>query len=103
MRWASSSALWSWSSAGRSLSRLEVSVVVMAFLFVRTDQMGTKPAISTLLRPPVEIRRRPSASRHVRIRVDELVGGEPVDRARLRLALPVREGGGNDLVGDRLL
>src|SRR5712691_7935935 len=47
MRWASSSALWSSSSACRSLSWLEVSVVVMAFPFIGTDQVGAKPGIST--------------------------------------------------------
>src|SRR6266705_3548256 len=109
MRWASSSALWSCSSACRSLSWLEVSVVVMAFQFIGTDQVGANTGISTpagigaLLRAPIEIRRGPAASSHVRIGVDELVGGELVDRARLRLALPVRERAGDDLVSDRPL
>src|SRR6267378_439032 len=104
MRCASSSVLWSCSSACRSLSSLVVSVVVMAFPLIGTDQMGTNRGNSTrsgLLRAPVEIRRGPAASSHVRIGVDELIGSELVDRARLRLALLIREGAGNDLVGDR--
>src|SRR6266496_4243316 len=40
MRWASSSVLWSCSSARRSLSRSEVSVVVMAFPLIGTEQSG---------------------------------------------------------------
>jgi len=56
----------------------------------------------SLFRALVEIRRGPAASGHVRIGVDELLRGELVDRARLRLALPVREGAGDDPVGDRL-
>src|SRR6266571_9209498 len=48
--------------------------------------------VQALLRPPIEIRRRAAASGDVGIGVDELVGGELVDRARLRLALPVGEG-----------
>src|SRR6266853_3526831 len=47
MRWASRRVLWSWSSALRSRSCLEISVLVMAFPFTGTDQMGTNPAIST--------------------------------------------------------
>ena len=39
-----------------------------------------------LLRPLVEIRRRAASAGDVRIRADELVGRELVDRARLRLA-----------------
>lgn len=56
-----------------------------------------------LLRPLVEIRRRAAAAGDVRIRVDELVGRELVDRARLRLALPVGERRGNDVIRHRLL
>ena len=44
-------------------------------------------AAVALLRPLVEIRRRAASAGHVRIRVDELVGRQLVDRARLRLAL----------------
>src|SRR3989442_7876892 len=47
MRWASSSALWSCSSARRSLSSLVVSVLVMAFPFIGTDQMGVNRGIAT--------------------------------------------------------
>src|SRR5690242_5312419 len=61
------------------------------------------PPRIALLRPLVEIRRRPAPAGDVRIRVDELVGGELVDRARLRLALPVGKGGGDDVIGDRPL
>src|SRR5258708_1581267 len=43
MRWASSSVLWSCSSAGRSLSRLEVSVVVMAFPLSEQTKWGRTP------------------------------------------------------------
>src|SRR5712691_1701675 len=107
MRCASSSALWSRSSARLSLSWLEVSVVAMAFPFIGTDQLGANRGnstpVGTLPRAPIEIRRGAAASSHVRIGVDELVGGELVDRARLRLALPVREGAGDDPVGDRPL
>src|SRR5882672_2204203 len=58
---------------------------------------------TTLLRPLVKIRRRTAPARDVRIRVDELVGRELVDRARLRLALPVGERSRNDVIRDRLL
>src|SRR5207249_3187296 len=48
MRCASSSVLWSCSSAGRSLSSLVMSVLIMAFPFIGTDQMGAYRGISTL-------------------------------------------------------
>src|SRR5882762_7493237 len=47
MRCASSSVLWSCSSACRSLSSLVVSVVVMAFPFIGTDQVGADRGNST--------------------------------------------------------
>src|SRR6266571_7781623 len=58
MRWASSSALWSCSSACRSLSSLVVSVLVMAFQFIRTDQVGANRRISTRAGAP-RLSRRP--------------------------------------------
>src|SRR5712692_5226079 len=107
MRCASSSALWSCSSACRSLSSLEISVLVMAFPSIGTDQVGANRGnstpVGTLPRAPVEIRRGAAASSHVRIGVDELVGGELVDGARLHLALLVGERAGYDLVSDRFL
>src|SRR6266849_3288337 len=47
MRCASSSALWSCSSACRSLSSLEISVLVMAFQSIGTDQVGANRGNST--------------------------------------------------------
>src|SRR5690242_21696899 len=61
------------------------------------------PPRIALLRPLVEIRRRPAPARDAGIRVDELVGGELVDRARLRLALPVRERRRDDVIRHRSL
>src|SRR6266705_4319646 len=49
MRCASSSSLWSCSSARRSLSSLVMSVLVMAFQFIGTKQMGANRGISTRL------------------------------------------------------
>src|SRR6267378_7557117 len=43
MRWASSSARWSCSSAGRSLSSLEVSVVVTGVPIYRNRANGGEP------------------------------------------------------------
>src|SRR5882762_6305146 len=67
MRCASSSVLWSCRSAWRSLSWSKVSVLVMAFQSIGTDQVGANTGISTpvgidaLLRAPIEIRRGPTA------------------------------------------
>src|SRR5882762_5233026 len=106
MRCASSSVLWSCSSACRSLSSLVVSVVFIAFPCQNRPSGGASRDFHpgpSLPRAPVEIRRGPAAAGNVRIGVDELVGGELVDRARLRLALLIREGAGDDLVSDRPL
>jgi hypothetical protein len=59
-------------------------------------------ATPSLLHPPIKIARTPPPAAHVRIGVDELVGGQLVDIAGLRLALPVRERGRHDVVGDGL-
>jgi hypothetical protein len=45
----------------------------------------------SLLHPPVKIACAAAPSGHARIGVDELVCGELVDDAGLRLALPIRE------------
>src|SRR6266581_6183554 len=84
MRWASSSALWSSSSAGRSLSRLAVSVAVMAFPFVGTDQMGTNPGIS---KPYVQCRITGILVRTARVRAGETASGKKGPGSRDR-ALP---------------
>src|SRR6186997_545117 len=55
-----------------------------------------------LLRALVVVRRAAAPARDVRVGVDELVGGELVDRARLRLAFPVRKRRRDDLVGHGL-
>src|SRR5258706_13192915 len=89
MRLASSSALWSWSSALRSLSCLEISVLIMAFPFVGTNQMGTNPGIST-----------DSAPVHVpEIHRAEL--GTVWLGARAAVGLAAVVGGGGDVVGPR--
>src|SRR5712671_5700138 len=74
MRCASSSALWSWSSALRSLSCLEISVLVMAFQFIGTDQVGVNRGISTNL-PQL-----------LQLRVVDLLRRKPGDRRQLRQA-----------------
>src|SRR5450432_1289686 len=60
-------------------------------------------ACRPLLHPPVKITRTAPPAADIRIGVDELVRGELVDIAGLRLALPVRERGRDDVVGHRLV
>src|SRR6267378_1344401 len=74
MRCASSSALWSWSSALRSWSCLEISVLVMAFPFIGTEQVGANRGISTNL------------PRLLQLRAVDLLRRKPGDRRQLRQA-----------------
>ena len=57
------------------------------FRFALPILQATTPAFH----PPVKIARAAAPAGHVRIGVDELLSGELVDDASLRLAFPVRE------------
>jgi hypothetical protein len=71
----------------------QVAIARMGFASLNPSYKSRRaPACRRLLlHPPVQIARAAAPSGHAWIGVDELVGGELVDGARLRLALPIRE------------